>query len=65
MKLKNKKNKSMVIEVKIYAWGSARHKLLAVRQAQRCTVQQGKYSQYFVITINGKWPLKLYKNIKI
>ena len=55
----------MVIEVKIYAWGSARHKLLAVRQAQRCTVQQGKYSQYFVITINGKWPLKLYKNIKI
>ena len=62
MTLKNKKNKSMVTEVKIYVWGSGRHKLMAVRQAQGCTVQQGEYSQDFVITINVKWPLKIIQN---
>ena len=35
-------------------WESGRYKLLGVRQAQRCIVQHGEYSQYFVITVNGK-----------
>ena len=39
-------------------WGSGRHKLLDASQAQDCTVQYGKYSQFSVITINGKYPLK-------
>jgi len=38
----------------ILGWGSGRHKLLAVRQAQGCFVQSGGYSQYFVITGNEK-----------
>ena len=34
--------------------GGARCKLLGVRQAQRCIVQHGEQSQYFVITVNEK-----------
>ena len=29
-------------------------------KAQECIVQHREYSQYFVITVNGKYPLKLY-----
>ena len=43
-------------------WGSERYKLLGVRQAQGCTVPCGEHSQYIVIIVNGKQPLKLYKN---
>ena len=34
--------------------------LLGIRQAQGCIVQHEENSQYFVITINGSQPLKLY-----
>ena len=33
---------------------SGKYKLLGIRQAQGCFVQRGEYSQYFVITVNGK-----------
>ena len=33
--------------------GSGKYKLLGVR-LQGCVVQHGEYSQYFVITVNGK-----------
>ena len=39
---------------------SRRHKLLGLRGTQGCIVQLGEYSQYFVIAVNGKYPLKLY-----
>ena len=35
-----------------------RHTLLGVKQAQGGSVQRGKCSQYFLITINGNQPLK-------
>ena len=35
-------------------WGGGTYKLLGVRQAQRCIVQPGENSQYFIITVNGK-----------
>ena len=35
-------------------WGNGRHKLLHKRQIQGCIIQHRKYSQYFVITVNGK-----------
>ena len=36
-------------------WGQGEGtKLLRVRWTQRYTVQHEKYSQYFVITVNGK-----------
>ena len=35
-------------------WRSGRYKVLVVRHAQGHIVQPGEYSQYFVITINGK-----------
>ena len=38
----------------IQGWESGRYKLLGIRQAQGCIVQHGEYSQYFVITVNGK-----------
>ena len=43
----------------VQEWGSGRHKLLGVRRAQRCIIQHGGYSQYIVITVNGKEPLKI------
>ena len=33
---------------------SERYKLLGIREAQGCIVQQGEYSQYFVMTVNRK-----------
>ena len=39
--------------------GNGRYKLLGIRQAQGCVVQHEEDSQYFVITINGKQPLKI------
>ena len=33
---------------------SGKYKLLGIRQAQGSFVQRGEYSQYFVITVNGK-----------
>ena len=45
--------------------GELRHKLLGIRQAQGCIAQHREYSHYFVITVNGKEPLKLYKNKKV
>ena len=38
----------------IQVWESERYKQLGVRQAQGCIVQQGEFSQYFTITVNGK-----------
>ena len=35
-------------------WGNGRHKLLHKRQIQGCIIQHRKYSQYFLITVNGK-----------
>ena len=39
-------------------------KVGGVRQARGGTVQHGKCSQYFVITVSGKSALKLCKNFK-
>ena len=38
----------------IQRWGSGRYKPLDVRQAQGYIAQHEEYSQYFVITVNGK-----------
>ena len=43
-------NKLMVTS----GWRRGRYKLLVVRHAQGHIVPPGEYSQYFVITINGK-----------
>ena len=37
-----------------YMGGKWEGQISGVRQAQGCTVQLGKYSPYFVITVNGK-----------
>ena len=35
---------------------------MGVRQAKGFVVQKGKYSHYFVVTINGNQLLTVYKN---
>ena len=40
-------------------WRGGRCTLLGIRSAQGCIIQHGECSQYFVRTINGKWPLKI------
>ena len=37
-----------------HLWVGGRHKLSGERQAQGCIVQHREYSQYFVVTVNGK-----------
>ena len=36
-----------------------------MQEVRGCIVQRGEYSQHFVISVNGKYPLKPYTNKKL